>query len=229
MRFRMILIFVILQTTLLVGQQVELKPGVRTLFLIRHGDYDHDDDRHPDIGRGLIPLGIAQARLVGERLRSLPVKMNTIHASSMTRARETAYVIAESFPELKVQLTKLIRETVLPHYEDSTSFTPAAKKGQERLNRAFDEFFVPSQKGDRHDVLVCHGNVIRYLTVKALGVEPLAWRGMSIINCSITVIKVFPNGRMRLISFNDVGHLPVNLQTGVDGKSKQLIVPGIKN
>jgi hypothetical protein len=38
--------------------------GVRTLYLIRHGQYDHDDDRDPDIGKALIPLGIAQSKLV---------------------------------------------------------------------------------------------------------------------------------------------------------------------
>jgi len=29
--------------------------GVRTLYLIRHGEYDHADPRDPDIGKGLVP------------------------------------------------------------------------------------------------------------------------------------------------------------------------------
>ena len=36
--------------------------GARTLFLIRHGQYDHDDDRSSDIGKALVPLGIAQSK-----------------------------------------------------------------------------------------------------------------------------------------------------------------------
>ena len=32
--------------------------GVRTLYLIRHGDYDHEDDRDPDVGKALVPLGV---------------------------------------------------------------------------------------------------------------------------------------------------------------------------
>ena len=47
--------------------------GTRTLYLIRHGQYDHDDKRDPDIGKNLVSLGIAQSRLVATRLRSLPV------------------------------------------------------------------------------------------------------------------------------------------------------------
>ncbi len=61
--------------------------GVRTLYLIRHGQYDHDDDRDPDIGKALIPLGIAQSKLVANRLKSLPVKMSALISSTMTRAQ----------------------------------------------------------------------------------------------------------------------------------------------
>ena len=56
--------------------------GTRTLYLIRHGDYDHQDRRDPDIGRGLVPLGIAQTRLVADRLRSLPDKITSLHSST---------------------------------------------------------------------------------------------------------------------------------------------------
>jgi serine/threonine-protein phosphatase PGAM5 len=46
-----------------------------------------------------------------------------------------------------------------------------------------------------------------------LEVDTTAWLGMSIGNCSLTVIKIKPDGSMKLLSFGDVGHLPPNLST----------------
>jgi hypothetical protein len=47
----------------------EKTDGVRTLYLIRHGEYDHADDRDPDVGKALVPLGVAQARILGAAAR----------------------------------------------------------------------------------------------------------------------------------------------------------------
>ena len=68
--------------------------GVRTLYLVRHGAYDIDDPRDEAVGRGLLPIGVAQARLTGDRLRGLPFSFDAISASPLTRARDTAEVIA---------------------------------------------------------------------------------------------------------------------------------------
>ncbi len=82
-----------------------------------------------------------------------------------------------------------------------------------QLERVFARYFGPSAAADRHEVVVCHGNVIRYLCCRALGVDPMAWGGMTIANCSITVIRILPDGGRRLVSFDDVGHIPPALQT----------------
>ena len=62
---------------------------------------------------------------------------------------------------------------------------------------------------------------------KALGVDTEAWLGMSIGNCSLTVVAVEADGAMKLLSFSDVGHLPPNLQTRTaPGTAQDLSVPG---
>jgi serine/threonine-protein phosphatase PGAM5 len=49
---------------------------------------------------------------------------------------------------------------------------------------------------------------------------------MSVAHASITEILVEPDGRFKVISVGDVGHLPLNLQSGVTGVSdKSLAVP----
>lgn len=190
--------------------------GVRTVYLIRHGEYDHTDKRDPDVGRALVPLGVAQARIVGARLRGLPVEMTSLHSSTMTRARQTALVIGEEFPDLDLQTSRMIRECTPPTWRQDIM------DGEEeadleacttQLEEAFPVYFSPSPDADRHDTIVCHGNVIRYFVTKVLGVDTNAWLGMSIGNCSLTVVTIKADGSMKLLSFGDVGHLPPNLST----------------
>jgi len=152
----------------------------------------------------------------------------------MTRARQTAMIINQEFPELELQQYRLIRECTPPTWridimerEDPEEL----KNCTDSLETAFKKFFVPSPDDeDRNDVIVCHGNVIRYFVTKVLKVEMLAWLQMTIGNCGLTIITIKPGGKMRLVAFNDVGHIPPNLQTETGGNNeiKQLIIQSEK-
>jgi len=205
--------------------------GVRTLYLIRHGQYDHDDDRDPDIGKALVPLGIAQSKLVANRLNSLPVKMSSLISSTMTRARQTAMIINQDFPELDLQQTRLIRECTPPTWREDImegEDPEELKECADNLDAAFSKYFIPStDKEDRNDIIVCHGNVIRYFVTKVLKVNTMSWLQMTTGNCGLTVVRIKSNGSMKLVSFNDMGHIPPNLRTviGSENKSKELVLP----
>ena len=94
------------------------------------------------------------------------------------------------------------------------------------LDAVFAERFVPAAGRARRELFVAHGNVIRSLVVRALGVDPEAWLEMSVAHTSITEILVEADGRFKVISVGDAGHLPMNLRSGVTGVSdKSLIVP----
>jgi serine/threonine-protein phosphatase PGAM5 len=212
------------------AQAQDSESGVRTLYLIRHGDYDIDDPADPEVGKALIPLGIAQSRLVAARLQGMPVRFDRMLSSPMTRARETAAVIAEGLTNLDtpIEITPLLRECIPPTWRQDIMEReePAELQAcQEQLERAFEEYFVPSAGRDRHEILVCHGNVTRWLVTQALQVDPMAWLGMSIDNCSLTVVRIHPDGSMKLVSFNDRGHLPPSLHTEPGGDSRRLVVP----
>jgi serine/threonine-protein phosphatase PGAM5 len=191
-------------------------PGFRTLYLVRHGLYDQDDPRDEAIGQALVPTGREQARLVGARLASLGVRYTALVTSPLTRARETADIIAAALPGLAPAIEPDLAECTPPTWREDVARTVAVEEAQgcrDRLERAFGRLFVPSPDGDRHEILVCHGNVIRWLWCRALGVEPAAWLGMTIANCSLTVIQVRPDGSCKLFLFADIGHLPPALQT----------------
>ncbi len=215
------------------GPAEKIGTGIHMIYLVRHGQYDQEDDRDPDIGKALVPLGVAQARLVGARLgarlAAVPVKMTGLYSSTMTRARETALVIGAEFPELELQQTRVLRECTMPTWREDIMAREDPEdlaECRDQVERAFAEFFVPSPDADRHDILVCHGNVIRYFVTKVLGVDTMSWLVMSVGNSSLTVVRVNPDGTMKLLSVGDIGHLPPNLQTGLDRKDKSLVVPG---
>ncbi len=223
-------VLIIVTTPGILGQENETT-GIRTIYLIRHGDYNHKDERDADVGKELIPLGIAQARLVASRLKSLPVKITSLISSTMTRARQTAMIINHEFPKLDLQKDSLIRECTPPTWRKDImerEDPEELKNCTDNLEEAFNKFFTPSpDEEDRNDVIVCHGNVIRYFVTKVLKVNTMAWLQMTISNCSLTIVRIMSDGTTKLISFNDVGHILPNLQTetGGNNESKQLLLP----
>ena len=204
--------------------------GTRTIYLIRHGEYTPQDDNIPDSENVLTPLGIAQARLVSARLKSMNIRFSSLTSSTMTRARQTAMVINEDFPDLNLEESDLIRECTPPTWrKDVMAGVDTVHRVEcvENLEKAFKEFFIPSpDQNDRNDIIVCHGNVIRYFVTKVLKVNTMSWLQMTIGNCSLTVVRIKSDGTMKLVSFNDVGHIPTNLQTetGGNNKPKELII-----
>jgi broad specificity phosphatase PhoE len=200
--------------------------GVRTLYLVRHGAYDEDDASDPDVGKHLVPLGRQQADLVAARLKALPRPPEAVHASTMSRARETAEVVAKAL-ELEPVLSRDLRECQPPRRVTGAVEPADAAEEEEcrqQVERALARLFKSSPDRDRSEVVVAHGNVIRYLACRALGVDPLAWNGFGITHTGLTTILVRPDGRMKVLSYNDVGHLPPELQTE-RGKEPLAAVP----
>ena len=202
--------------------------GTRTIYLVRHGAYDEADTRDDAVGRGLVPIGVAQARLLGGRLRGLPVRFAAALASPLTRARETAAVLAddlglvvENVPDLSECTPPTRRQDIMAREKPEDLAACSAQ-----LQRLAGRLLHPSEGSDRHELVVAHGNVIRWLTVTALDVDPAAWLVMSIGHASLSVITIPADGAPRVLAVGDVGHLPPGLQTGAVGMSpRTLAVP----
>jgi serine/threonine-protein phosphatase PGAM5 len=195
------------------GAAQPITGGTRYLLLIRHGIYDYDSTADDRIGNPLNPRGREQARAVAERLRGLDVARLRLVSSDFTRARETADTIG------RVLAIAPLRDTLLRECTP-TQQPPATRPGaaaeaiacDTTLSRAWARYAVPAA-ADAHDVLVCHGNVIRWFVAQALGLPPGRWRAMDIGNASVTVIAVRADGTVRLVAYCDVGHLAPGFQT----------------
>jgi serine/threonine-protein phosphatase PGAM5 len=190
--------------------------ATRTLYLIRHGNHEN---AHGPMRDGLTHAGVAQAMFTARRCRSLPV--TAIYSSSMRRAAETAGIIARGLPGVPLRRTRLLWECI-PHVPRNVahlaaSYVSADKvaRHREQAERAFDTFFKRARGVDKHEILVCHGVIIRYFVCRVLRLDPQDWINMDMSNCGLSCVLILPTGRMALITHNDVGHLPPHLRTSL--------------
>jgi serine/threonine-protein phosphatase PGAM5 len=206
----------------------DAKPAAatRTIVLVRHGHYAPDPAADAALGPALTPLGIAQAQLVGARLAGLPGKFDAVYASPMTRAQQTAKVIVADLDDAAIETLADLAECTPPTRRKEIT---AAMKPEELADcaRQFDRLFAgqfkPASGAPKQELMVCHGNVIRYLITKALGVDTEAWLEMSVGHVSMTTILVEADGRFKLIAAGDVGHVPPNLRTGATGDPERAL------
>ncbi|GAA5003930.1 histidine phosphatase family protein [Pseudoluteimonas lycopersici] len=202
---------------------------VHTIVLVRHGNYAPDPSVDENIGPHLSPIGVAQAHLAANALATLP-PFDGLYASPMQRARDTAAVIGkDDFPDRKFEVVDDLAECTPPTPLGDVMKTekPADMAAcKAKLDRVYARFFTAATDHDRSDLLVCHGNVIRYLVTRALGVDTTAWLAMSIGNASITTIRIDAKGRAHVIAVGDVGHIPPKLRTSAWGDPpRDLAIP----
>jgi serine/threonine-protein phosphatase PGAM5 len=194
-------------------------PAPRTLVLVRHGQYIADPAIDEATGPPLSPLGLAQARLAGDALARLP-EFDALYVSPMQRARDTAGAIGIELGRQGFEVIDDIAECTPPtrRSEITKDDSPADLAAcAAKLDAAFARLFVPAEGEPDSALVVCHGNVIRYLVTRALGVDTAAWLEMSVRHASITTIRVEADGRFKVIAVGDAGHIPPGLRTGATG------------
>src|SRR5262249_14816727 len=161
--------------------------------------------------------------------------IRTIYYSTLQRSRQTAEIIAhtlpgatflgyeslwECIPTIPPQLSEIFQHQARenPDYQLLN-----VQKAQLRLDEVFSEIFAPAVEDDVHDLVICHGNVLRYIICRALNVDPHAWvQFHPAANCSLSRIIIAPNSihELRnsgitlttLLTFNETWHLPQELR-----------------
>lgn len=205
--------------------------STRTIYLVRHGDYQLDEitklerdltlEQHYELHTkegGLTPTGKIQAKLTAKRFSSQSI--DAIHCSCLRRTLETSKIIAEEFPGIRSQKTRLLWECVpsIPKaFAQHEHFRYISEQDVHQWKRqadeAFERYFKSARRSDKNEIIVSHANLIRYLVCRALHAQPDSWFNMCIDNCGISEIRIEPDYRMRLVSYNDVGHLSPQLRT----------------
>lgn len=197
--------------------------STKQIILIRHGQYENpwakDDDQ-----QGLTKLGREQAELAGQYLSQVlkGKKIRGVFHSDMKRAQETAAIIGTHLKGVDLVEDPVLAEGVpaVPEPPSST-FHPTdieVELGAARIEAAFRKYFYRSPTPDRppayedefdvYDVIVCHGNVIRYMFCRALQFPPSAWLRLATYNCGITWISIDNEGHISAREFGNVGYIP---------------------
>ncbi len=192
------------------------KTGVHYIYMVRHGIYDRDTSATDDrVANGLNALGHEQARAIGARLAALPVKFDRLISSEFLRAAMTADDMGVA---MKMKPT---RDGALNECTPTTNNARMnGEQGPGELAQCdsartvqWQRYFASTPDRDTYDVLVCHGNVIRWTLMKATGADTKNWLNLDSGNCSLSIWAVRPDGSVRTVMYSDVGHIPTEKQT----------------
>lgn len=194
------------------------------LYLVRHGEQQDAQHGLPD--GPLSARGKRQAALVADRLSGVPFA-GAWH-SPLERAAETAAIMTGRMPSLEPQPSTLLFDCIpsgptpdMPHAFESFygSITrEEIEAGEAQMTDAVAEWLTPARE-DRHDLLITHNFVIAWFVREVFGAPAWRWMGLNQANCGLTIIRVRSAKPPVLVTHNDLGHLPVELRTGLpDGQ-----------
>lgn len=194
----------------------------RHLYIARHGDADAFGT--------LTDIGRQQARLLGRRLAHLPI--DTVWHSPLPRA-------ADSARELNIFLSGNVAVREAPELIDHVPYVPTREETPPAWVPFFDGYGVEEAEAghaiaqsliarfstvseqdedahaldqDRHEVLITHAYQIAWLVRAAMDAPPERWLGLNSANTALTVIENRPELPPTIVMFNDMGHLPSELQ-----------------
>lgn len=86
----------------------------------------------------------------------------------------------------------------------------AASDAQDQDGAARAEEKLAPIPRHEYEIVVCHGNLIRYFTLRALQLPPEAWLRFGGHNCSFSHLVIRPAGTVSLKCFGDSGHLELD-------------------
>ncbi len=189
------------------------------LYLVRHGE--HLDAEHGIDDGPLSPRGQRQASLLADRLSGVP--LTAVWHSPLERAAETARAVADRLPAVSPQPNALLFDCVPTGMTEDTpamyesffgSYTEAEiEAGSAQMADAVAEFL--RRKPDAHELIITHNFVIAWFVREVLQMPAWRWLTLNQAHCGLTVVAQRTGRPWTLISHNDLGHLPVELRTGL--------------
>ena len=162
---------------------------VRHLWIARHAEATADESE-------LSVAGERQATLLGQRLAGVPFA--AVGHGPLPRAARTAALVAAHLPGVPVRAAGELDDRI-PTEEPAASAAMIAR-------------FAGPATTETHELVITHAFQVAWFVRDALETPAERWRELIAANTGLTVIRYFPNGRQRVIVFNDLSHLPAELR-----------------
>lgn len=182
----------------------------KVLYLVRHGQENRNGVFAKETGGGLTEMGRFQAASIANRLKNLPISV--IHHSTLPRAVETAMIIQQSISKIPLIPSDVLKECLFcipPAFADEFEAIGQVELdlGLDQCKQAFYTYFQAKPFQASHEIVVCHGNIIRYFVCRALQIPLENYAFLELYNCGLCEVWIFENGRVHVVSYNDSGHL----------------------
>jgi probable phosphoglycerate mutase len=214
--------------------------GERRLILVRHGitDWNREGRFQGHRDPPLSAEGRDEARILGERLAAADERPVRIIASSLSRARETADLIAAALGGLRVESEPRLMEIGQGEWEGRTHADlevndperyaawrrqighqqpPGGEPIDDAMARVGAVLAEVTKTDDWPICLVSHGGTLRLLARRLLGLgAPQDWDPLDLDNASLSRLLWTDETGWRLESWNDVHHLLGRGPTHVD-------------
>lgn len=201
-------------------------PVVQRIHLIRHGETNWNKEKRAQgqMESVLTGEGIAQAHTLRTRMNDSGI--SRVYCSSSVRARQTAQILFEDFPEPVIFCDQLREISMGPWegklYADIQQADPAsffafwnkpdafnlagAETFADVQNRALHRLsLILAESNDYEDIaLVSHGVLIKTLLcdVERRSLDKL-WEAPAMHNCARSVINIYADGSRRISVYSD--------------------------
>ncbi|MEU4677235.1 histidine phosphatase family protein [Micromonospora sp. NPDC023737] len=185
------------------------------LYLVRHGEQDQTLGHAID--GGLSERGRWQADRLGRRLKG--TTFATMHHSPLSRAAETAEILAEYLPDVPRHACDFAMDrTPVPSAEHRTEYperflswldeVPDQERDEDAVGlRAAVEHLGTADVEDRRELVVTHNFVIGWFVRHVLDAPTWRWMSLNQENCGLTIVQWDTGRPPALVAFNDTGHL----------------------
>ncbi|KAF7457710.1 phosphoglycerate mutase [Cryptosporidium felis] len=184
---------------------------------VRHGQYVLSGTKDED--KVLTDIGREQAEETGNYLfKQYGNNVNAIYHSNLTRAKETAKIISKYFPGVKlVEDSNLAEGVPIAPSPPVNGFNPTIDEitsDRDRIDQAFKTYFSKKEfSSEKVDIIVCHGNIIRYMFCKGLQYPTSGWLRLNHLNCGVTRISISTDSLVVCSGLGDGGHLKPSIHT----------------
>lgn len=201
--------------------QPKFKHPITEIILIRHCNPDYSLQKK--LGDRMMPLsryGLKQRKLLTERM--LTMQIHKVYTSSIKRAKETAAsylkikkkraIIEEGLDEINwkdwhnVKYFNMSEESRRQRFKDYKDLDKKLDKFQAEVRRVLAGIYRDNV--GKKVALVCHGNLIRSIFSGVLNADIIGFLSLEIAQSSISRIAVDKEGSIKVVSINDVNHLP---------------------